>query len=169
MNVKITATLKKFKEQGEKTGWTYVEVPQKAAQKINPDVKKSFRVKGTIDAYAIKLVSLIPMGGGDFIMPINAVMRKNIKKHLVGEKVILLLEKDADEVLLSEDLLLCLAEDKKALAYFKSIPQSHQKYYSRWIESAKTTQTKAKRIAQALHAFSLKLSYSEMMRMNKQG
>jgi len=35
------------------------------------DTKKAFRVKGKLDAYEYKAVSLIPMGEGDFIMAVN--------------------------------------------------------------------------------------------------
>jgi hypothetical protein len=47
------------------------------------------------------------------------------------------------------------------------LPKSHQKYFSNWIESARTESTKAKRIAQAVNALSIGLGYGEMMRMNK--
>ena len=42
--VQFTTTIKRFAEQGEKTGWTYFVVPAEIALKINPGQKKSFRV-----------------------------------------------------------------------------------------------------------------------------
>ena len=167
MKVNFIATLKKFKEQGEKTGWTYVDIPQEIAHKIKPNCKKSFRVKGLIDNFKIESVSLIPMGEGDFIIPINATIRKNIKKNLTGEKIAFQLEEDKAEVKICEELLICLEDDKKAKAYFDKLAKSHQNYYSKWIESAKTDGTKTKRIAQAMNAFNLGLSYGEMIRLNK--
>jgi len=47
------------------------------------------------------------------------------------------------------------------------LPGSHQQYFSRWIESAKTDATKTKRIAMAINAFSKKLGYSQMMQLQK--
>jgi hypothetical protein len=44
---------------------------------------------------------------------------------------------------------------------------SHQVYFSKWIESAKTNATKTKRIVMALTAFSKKQGYPEMIRENK--
>jgi hypothetical protein len=44
--IKFTATLLKFDKQGEKTGWTYIEIPADLAQKLKPGNKKIFRVKG---------------------------------------------------------------------------------------------------------------------------
>ncbi|MEJ0102256.1 MAG: DUF1905 domain-containing protein [Bacteroidota bacterium] len=70
--VQYTATILQFAEQGEKTGWTYIEIPADIAQKLKPGNKKSFRVKGKLDNHPIKKVALLPMGGGRFIMPLNA-------------------------------------------------------------------------------------------------
>ena len=159
-------TLLKFDQQGEKTCWTYVLIPQKIAVKIKSGTKKSFRVKGRIDDHAIKAVSILPMGAGDFIMPVNAVMRKAIRKKK-GDMVELSLEEDAADIPLSPVLLECLSDDPEANEYFTSLPMSHRQYYSKWIESAKTDATKTKRIARCLHAFANKLSYSQMMRLYK--
>ena len=84
--VQFTATIKQFDKQGEKTGWTYIPVSAKQADKINPGIKTSFRVKGLLDNYGIEKVALLPMGDGSFIMPLNASMRKGIKKQK-GAKV----------------------------------------------------------------------------------
>lgn len=167
--IKFTATLQKFKEQGEKTGWTYIDIPSEIAQKVKPNNKKSFRIKGTIDNYAFKGASVLPMGEGDFILPINATIRKNIKKFLKGEKIVLQIEEDKAPVEISADLMTCLEDDTKAKAFFLKLPKSHQNYYSKWIESAKTDATKANRIAKAIKGFSQHLNYPEMMRANKEG
>lgn len=75
--VTYTTCIKKFDKQGEKTGWTYVEIPAEIASKLKPNNKKSFRVKGKLDAHEIAGVSLLPMGGGDFILPLNNSIRKS--------------------------------------------------------------------------------------------
>ena len=56
----FTTTILKFSKQGEKTGWTYIVVPDKIAKKLNPGVKKSYRVKGKLDDYKIEKTALIP-------------------------------------------------------------------------------------------------------------
>ncbi|HEX7413230.1 MAG TPA: YdeI/OmpD-associated family protein [Bacteroidia bacterium] len=162
--VTFTTTLHKFKEQGEKTGWTYIDIPAEVAHKIKSNHKKSFRIKGTIDNYTFNAKSIIPMGSGNFIMPVDATIRKIIKKMRTGEKVILNVEEDKAPVLISPDLLACLEDDAKAKAFFFKLPKSHQNYYSNWIESAKTDVTKAKRIAMAMNGFSHNMNYPEMMR-----
>ena len=165
--VTFTATLQKFKEQGEKTGWTYIDIPLEVADQLKSNYKKSFRIKGTIDNYPIKGASILPMGEGNFILAINATIRKNIKKFYKGEVVVLKIEEDKAPLKLSADMLACLEEDAKAKAFFLKMPKSHQNYYSKWVESAKTDTTKAKRIAQAITAFSNHWSYAEMMQANR--
>jgi uncharacterized protein YdeI (YjbR/CyaY-like superfamily) len=54
-----------------------------------------------------------------------------------------------------------------AMEFFSSLPKSHQNYYSKWIDSAKTLQTKTKRIVVCLTAFSKKQGFGEMMREYK--
>lgn len=43
--VQFIATIHRFESKGEKTGWTYIEIPVDIAQQLKPGNKKSFRVK----------------------------------------------------------------------------------------------------------------------------
>jgi hypothetical protein len=161
--ISYTTTILKFDKQGEKTGWTYIEIPADIAQQLKPDTKKSFRVKGKLDSHSIKGVALLPMGGGNFIMPLNGAMRKAIgKRH--GAQLKVQLEVDNKPVELSEDFMTCLADEPKALATFNKIPKSVQNYFSKWIESAKTEPTKAMRIARAVNALARSQTFQEMIR-----
>jgi hypothetical protein len=161
--ITFTAILEKFDEQGEKTSWTFFRIPSKLAQKLKPNNKKSFRVKGKLDNYSYNQVSLLPMGEGDFIMAFNAEMRKKTGKRR-GEKVMVKMEVDEAAFNFSKDMMMCLEEEPLALKNFKKMPVSHQKYYSKWIESAKSRETKAKRIAQMLNAMLKDQRFNEMMR-----
>lgn len=161
--VKFTATLQKFDDYGEKTGWTYINVPEKISEQLKPGVRKAFRVKGRLDNHPIKSVSLFPKGGGGFILAVNATMRKAIGKTK-GAKVAVQLEADNKVIPLSKDMMDCLADEPAALAFFKKLPPSHQRYYSRWIEGAKTEATKTKRITATVTAMERQMSFSEMMR-----
>ncbi len=164
--IKYSALILKFKKKGEKTGWTYIEVPSDAAIKLKPGNKRSFRVKGKLDSFPIKKIALLPIGGGDFIMPLNAAMRKGIGKEN-GAIIQVQLEEDTMQLALNAELLECLADDPDALKFFKNLTRSHQHYFSKWIESAKTDSTKTKRIAQAINAMSRKQGFPEMMRSLK--
>ncbi|HEX8277853.1 MAG TPA: YdeI/OmpD-associated family protein, partial [Segetibacter sp.] len=164
--VTFSATIKRFNEQGEKTGWTYIEVTEAIATQLMPGNKKAFRVKGLLDNYVFEGMSLIPMGGGNFILPLNAQVRKYIGKSK-GAVLIVKMEVDTKPELLSPDLMQCLRDEPAALAYFNTLAGSHQKYFSRWIESAKTEETKAKRIAQTVTACARSMGYGEMLRSLK--
>lgn len=164
--LQFNSILKQFEDQGEKTGWTYIEIPAAIAQQLKPGNKKSFRVKGKLDSYVIKSVALMPMGGGDFIMAVNATMRKGIGKRK-GDKLKVQLEADDKLPPLSQDLLECLQDEPAANEYFNSLPYSHRLYFSRWIESAKTAPTKAKRIAKAVTALAKQNGFGEMIRNDK--
>jgi uncharacterized protein YdeI (YjbR/CyaY-like superfamily) len=120
-------------------------------------------VKGKLDNFEFEKLALIPMGEGDFILPLNGQIRKAIGKKR-GDKLKVAMEIDRRKIPLSSDLLDCLHDDPVAMDFFKSLPGSHQQYFSKWIESAKTAETKTKRIVAAMLAFSKKQGYSEMMR-----
>jgi Domain of unknown function (DUF1905)/Bacteriocin-protection, YdeI or OmpD-Associated len=165
--IKFNAVIKKFAEQGEKTGWSYIEIPEEIASKIKPGYKRSFRVKGSLDNYKIERTSLLPMGGGNFIIPINATIRKALGKRK-GAVIKVNLAEDARKVEINKTFLLCLADEPIALEFFNSLPGSHRNYFSKWIESAKTEETKANRIARAVTALSRRLGYPQMLRMGKE-
>ncbi|MBX3239697.1 MAG: DUF1905 domain-containing protein [Chitinophagaceae bacterium] len=164
--ITFTATIKKFAENAEKTGWSFIEIPAETAQKIKADTKKSFRVKGKLDDHPIAGVSLMPMGGGDFILTVNAGMRKALRKQ-AGATIKVQLEFDKTEYQLVPELVECLQDEPGALEFFHSLPRSHQNYFSRWIESAKTDVTRAKRIAMTVDAAVRKWGYGEMIRAAK--
>lgn len=165
--VRFTATMKKFEKQGEKTGWTYIEVGPHLAEQLKPGNRKEFKVKGKLDNYSINRVSLLPMGGGIFIMAINATMRKSIgKRH--GAMLKVQLTEDKTEFVFNRDFMECLADEPKALEFFKTLPGSHQRYFSKWVESAKTEQTRARRIAQALNGLARRQNYGTMLRALKE-
>lgn len=164
MRIFYSTELKKFGKQGEKTGWTYIHIPKIIAEKLKPGTKRSFRVKGNINEHPINSVALIPMGGGDFIIAVNAEMRKSIRK-MKGAKVKVMLEEDNSAFIMSEGLMYCLKDDPEAMEYFNSLLPSHQRYFSKWIDSAKTEPTITKRIAITLNAMANRLTFSEMLRL----
>jgi hypothetical protein len=164
--IKFNTTIQRFAKQGEKTGWSYIEISAKQAQQLKPGTKVGYRVKGKLDSFPIKQVALLPMGEGTFIIPFNADMRKGTgKKH--GDKVVVHLEEDRAAFQLSADFMACLEDEPVALKFFKSLPGGHQRYFSKWIDSAKTDPTKAKRIAMAVNALARNMGYSEMIREGK--
>jgi hypothetical protein len=166
--VKFTATILQFGKQGEKTGWNYIEIPKSISEKLKPGYKKSFRVKGSLDQYSIEGIALLPMGGGGFIMALNAEMRKAIRKQK-GAKVKVQLEADDEfEFKLPPELMECLEEEPVALSFFNSLTKGHQAYYIKWVLSAKTDETKAKRMAQMIAGLIKKQDFGALLRSLKQ-
>lgn len=167
MTVTFTTTLLQFAQQGEKTGWTYIEIPADIARQIKPNNKKSFRVIGKLDNFSIKAVAVMPMGGGSFILAVNAEMRKGIGKRK-GAMVKVQLQEDKATIPLNAELLECLKDDPDAEAYFNSLSNSHKSYFSKWIDSAKTEATKTNRLTKTLVALGKGWDYGRMIREGKQ-
>ncbi len=67
----------------------------------------------------------------------------------------------------SADLLLCLGEEPEALRHFQQMPASHQHYYTKWLESAKTEPTRIKRIAMVVNAMCSGLDFAEMLQAER--
>ncbi|MBK7810610.1 MAG: DUF1905 domain-containing protein [Saprospiraceae bacterium] len=163
---KYNLIIQKFGSKAEKSGWTYIEIEEQMAQNINPGIKTTYQVKGKLDQIPIKAMSLLPMGNGNFIIPLNLEMRKKLNKK-VGESILVELDLDETGYQLNSDFLEFLKTEPKAHTYFNSLTSSHQKYFSKWIDTAKSSITKADRIAESVTALQRHWSYSQMIRNRK--
>jgi hypothetical protein len=161
--IQFTTIIKKFSEQGEKTGWTYIEVPAALALQLKEGNKKAFRVKGKLDAFAFEKISLVPIGGGNFILPLNAQVRKKIKKEF-GTSLHVQLEVDDNALVPPAAFIECLKDEPSAFAYFNRLPMSHQNYFIRWLTGVKGETAVAKRMAIAVTALLKKQDFGEMIR-----
>jgi hypothetical protein len=165
--VDLTTIILQFADQGEKTGWRYIDIPADVAQELKPNNKKSFRVKGMLDAVPVKGMALMPMGDGNFIMALKADVRKAIRKE-AGAMIRAVLEEDAEyKVGIPDDLQECFDEDQEAFVFFMSLAQSHRDYFVKWIESAKTEPTRVKRIVSTANAMTQRMDYGQMIRALK--
>jgi len=120
-----------------------------------------------LDDYPIKCIALLPAGNGDFIMVLNTIMRKAIHKRK-GAILNVKLEVDNKPLQISKELMECLAYEPKALNFFNDFTPSHQRYFSNWVESAKTEATKTNRIAQTITALLKGFDFGQMIRSLKQ-
>jgi hypothetical protein len=153
-----------FDSQGEKTGWTYIDIPADIAQQIKPGNKKSFRVKGMLDNLTVAGMAVMPMGGGNFILALKADVRKAIRKN-AGAMLAVRLEEDKDyKVEVPADLQECFDFEPEALQQFNILPRSQRDYFIKWIESARTNDTRAKRIINTVNAMLRKWDYGTMIR-----
>jgi uncharacterized protein YdeI (YjbR/CyaY-like superfamily) len=65
------------------------------------------------------------------------------------------------------ELIECFADEPEAKAKFDSLPKGHQNYFLKWITTAKTDETKAKRIAHTINFLSKGNNFPEMIRALK--
>ena len=161
--VKFTGVLERYDLNGEKTGWTYIVVAVEIAMQLKKANRKIFKVKGKLDMLPVEGLTMFPVGGGKFILPLKAELRKKLGKKL-GDSVQLSLTEDAKIYQIHGDLLECLADEPAALENFNLLTSSHQRYFSKWIESAKTEPTRVKRIAKAVAALAKGWGFPEMLR-----
>lgn len=160
------AIIHKFNSKGEKSGWTYVEIPPDVLAKLKRKNKKAFRIKGSVDDVKFDKMTTYAVGDGQMIIAVNGELRKKLGKK-EGGTVKIKFEVDEGAPLISKELMDCLHEDSAALKQFQSLSPSHQNYFHRYIESAKTTPTKAGRIVHTINAMHKKQNFGEMIRSNK--
>jgi len=159
--------IQQFGEMGEKTGWRYIEIPADIANQLKPGTKKSFRVRGMLDNLPVAGMALMPMGQGAFIMALKADIRKALRKDS-GAILQVSLEEDTDyKVEIPDDLKDCFDFEPGAFEFFNTLAKSHREYFIKWINSAKTEETRAKRTVNTVNAMLRKWSYNQMIREMK--
>jgi len=158
--------IQKFANKGEKTGWTYIDIPKDIILKLKLKNKIGFRIKGVMDDVKFIRLSTYPIGGGDYIIAINGELRKKLGKK-EGAMVSIKFELDENSPPESKELLACLKEDPIALKQFNSLLRSHQNYHHHYITSAKGAETKAGRIVNVINALYKKQNFGEMIRSLK--
>ncbi len=162
--IHFKAEIERFETMGEKTGWSYVFIPEALANEIKAGCKKSFRVKGKIDELEVSGLATIPMGEGDFIIALNGPLRKKLRKE-AGTAIELFLTEDKDfKIEMPEDLEICLSEEEHLMQNFLKQPKSHQNYYINWINQAKTEPTRTKRLVMTVKAMDKGQDFGTMIR-----
>jgi hypothetical protein len=165
--VHFTTIILQFAEQGEKTGWTYIEIPADISQQMKPGRKVSYRVRGKLDNLEVRGMALMPMGEGNFIMSIKREICKALHKGK-GAMLKVQLEPDDDfKFTIPADLLECFEYEPEGEAFFNSLAESHRGYFIKWIDSAKTDATRANRIASTINAMARRMDYAQMLREQK--
>jgi hypothetical protein len=131
-----------------KGGWTYVQLPPMPKGERNAPFNM-VRVKGFIDNHEIKQFSIMPMGNGHLFLPLNAKVRKAIRKE-AGSQVFIKLFFDNSEVVIPDEIKLCLMDYPEAEQVFFSFTDYERKAYMDWIYDAKQQETRINRIAKMI-------------------
>jgi hypothetical protein len=128
--------------------WTYLTMPCDVEALYGS--KSRIPVKGMIDGQPFRS-SLIPQGGGTFILVVNKEIRNQVGKH-AGDSVTVIMEPDSGmrTIEIPEDLYDALAILPQVQDIFEGFSYSHQKEYVDWITSAKKAETRSARIEKAL-------------------
>lgn len=164
--IRFTTIIKQFGEKGEKTGWTYIEITKEQISLLIPDARKSFRVKGKLDQYPVSGVALLPMGGGDFILPLNAAMRKGIHKKK-GAQLSVHLSVDSNPLQPPDGFYESLADEPEAEQFFTALLPSQRNYFIKWMGGVTSANAQANRMAAVITALSRKQNFVEMIRAKK--
>ncbi|MBC7743466.1 MAG: DUF1905 domain-containing protein [Flavobacterium sp.] len=162
--ISFKVLIEKFKEKGEKSGWTYIFISSETADQLKPNCRISYRVKGFLDEMPVAGLAMVPMGEGDFILALKSDIRKKLVKK-EGDLLHVQLEEHIDfKIDMPEDLEECLNDQPHLMENFLKQPKSHQKYYFNWINSAKTQVTRAKRIGMTINAMDKGFDFGQMLR-----
>lgn len=167
MKINLKAEIERYSTNGEKTGWSYVFIPQDIADQIKPNSRIGFRVRGFIDQVAVKGMSVMPVKDEGFILPLNKPLRKALRKE-EGAVIELDLEFDVNfKIEMPDDLEICLAEEDELLERFLAMPKSHQNYFINWLNTAKTEPTRTKRLVMIVNAMFNKLDFGGMIKAGR--
>jgi hypothetical protein len=164
--IEFSATVRRYAENGDKTGWYFIDIPAGIAAELQPESRKAFRVKGFLDAHPIAQMTLLPSGDGAYILPVNGAMRKGTAKG-EGAMLKVRLEPDASEVEIPEELAAGLSIDDEARAFFEALPKSHQRYWIKWVDAVKGAATRENRAARATAALAKGQGFAEMFHEEK--
>lgn len=133
-------------EEAERGG-AFVSIPFDVEQAFG---KKRVPVIATIDGMEYR-GSLVRMGGSCHVLGILKSIRENIGKQ-AGDVVEIVLEEDDTPrvVEVPGDFQQALDESPSALRLFEQLSFSHKREYVNWISDAKRSETRERRIAQAV-------------------
>jgi hypothetical protein len=134
----------RLESMGEDAAWTVFRMPFSVEEVFG--TRARVPVKGTINGFPFRS-SLFPMGEGQHFMMVNKEMWEGAKIQ-EGRAVEVVLEKDTDlrTVEIPRDLMTALSQHRTARKIFESLSYTHKKEYVRWIESAKRSETRERRI-----------------------
>lgn len=133
--------LEKFPGKG---GWTYATIPE-----VKPDPHAWFgwiNVNGFLDDVELPRCKLMPKGDGQLFLPVNAKLRKQLRKG-AGDTVRVRLFRADEPPLLPKDIGACFElEPPEVKAAYDKLSADEQHTYLKHINAAQTEDTRVKRI-----------------------
>jgi hypothetical protein len=132
---------------------TGLQVPDDVVAALGSGKRPAVRVSVGGHTYRTTVASR----GGRFLVPLSAENRAAAGVAAGDEvDVDIALDTSPREVTVPADLAVALTRDDDARQFFESLAYTHRKEWVRWIEEAKTVQTRSSRIEKAVDALGAK-------------
>ena len=133
-------------EAGDGDGGVFVVLPFSVPEVYG--TRGRVPVQATFDGYPYH-GSITPLGDGYHALHVLKQIRRAIDKT-IGDTVRVALTRDVTERKMEAptDLAEQLDANPKAAAYFAKLAYTHQREYVRWLEGAKKTETRTKRLGE---------------------
>ena len=143
MTIKFEAIIKKIPDKDA----TYIEIPFNVEEVFGA---KRVKVKAKFDNIGYR-GSIVKMGGPCHMIGITKDIRKKIGKD-EGDIISVEVEKDEEErvVEVPDDFAKSMDENQEAKEFYEKLSYSSKRKYVNWINSAKKTETREKRITDAV-------------------
>lgn len=143
MTIKFEAIIKKIPDKDA----TYIEIPFNVEKEFGA---KRVKVKAKFDNIDYR-GSIVKMGGPCHMIGITKDIRKKIGKD-EGDIISVEVEKDEEErvVEVPDDFAKSMDENQEAKEFYEKLSYSSKRKYVNWINSAKKTETREKRITDAV-------------------
>jgi hypothetical protein len=126
-----------------------IDIPRdisKAIRKMAGENSKHIPVHGWIEGLPF-LNTLVPRGGGNYRMHVHSQIWRKLRIDAgAAVEVTMLLDSEPREVVVPTDLAAELADTPRALATFSQLTASLQRHIIQFVEAAKQSRTREKRI-----------------------
>ncbi|MBO9732128.1 MAG: DUF1905 domain-containing protein [Chitinophaga sp.] len=145
--------LERFNGKG---GWTFIRLPNLPKSQGYFGMRK---VRGFIDQYELPPCNLMPIKNGVMMLPVNATIRKHIKKEAGQQVKLLLYSLDPVQEIIPADFLECLQDEPDALRNFNALPRAEQTRCLQWIMEVSVPEARIQRMADAINHLAAGRSY----------
>jgi hypothetical protein len=137
-----------LKKGVNKQGWAYVDIPAVVSGKLKK--KGRIPVSGSVDNETFR-TSILPKGDGTHYLFVSQPLQKKIRKT-TGDFICVKFEEDIQPrtVDMPDDIIQAFSVSRKALATFTNFSYSHKKELMEWINDAKKSETRERRIVKAI-------------------
>ena len=130
-----------------------IDVPRnisKAVRKEAGGTARHIPVHGWIDGLAFEN-TLVPRGGGNYRFHLHSKIWRKLQIDAgAAVEVTMLLDRERREAVVPPDLAAELANTPRALAAFNAVSASLRRHIVRWVDAAKQSKTRDKRIQQTV-------------------